>query len=635
MSILDKIFGKRLASGADRRETLSIMTGVPALGLDALSSSAYGPEAALMVLLPLGLLGLDYFFVISLLIVATLIILYLSYQQTTAAYPSGGGAYIVASDNLGKKAGLWAAVALLIDYLLNVAVGISAGVGVVVSVIPMLHPYILELCLFVLAMLAIINLRGTRESGFAFVIPVIIFIICISAAIFMGLFQTWKTHGHPLEVIVQQSLPDQTRDIGIWILLGAFANGLTAMTGVEAVSNAVPLFRKPSVKNAQWTLTIIVGVLALFLVGLGYLCPRYHISAMNEIEPGYKTILSQLISAVFGEGVFYYISIASIFIVLTYSAQTSFVGFPRVCRLLAEDDFLPHFFADKGRRLVYSAGIIILAIFSGLLLIAFKGITFHLIPLFAVGAFTAFLFSQIGMIVHWHRRRTNKLNYIKLFFNGLGAITTAVALMIIITVKFSEGAWVVVILAPILVALCVQIRRHYRRIHREIDHPLKLHTLKLKKPIVLIPIKRLDRVAEKALEMGMLISDDVTAINVSGIKDDDNHPLRQSWKEIVGGPSKEINYKKNSLETNRVIPKLEIIECPYREIYKPILQFVKKIRKTHPNRIIAIIIPVLVEPHWYEYLLHNIYATGLRAFLFLARDQKTIIVDVPWYLREK
>ncbi len=626
MSFFDKILGRRLASRAHKKQELTTMTGVPALGLDALASTAYGPEAALMILLPLGIVGAHYFFFITIAIVATLITLYFSYRQTAAAYPGGGGAYIVASDNLGKTAGLWAAIALLLDYLLNVAVGISAGIGAIVSAIPILQPYTLLLCLFVLLMLTILNLRGIRESGLALVIPTFVFVACIGISVVLGLIHTWQSGGHPHPVIAPPIFSlSGSATVSIWLLLGAFANGLTAMTGVEAVSNAVPLFRKPRIKNAQWTLTIIVGILGLFLLSLGYLCPAYHIIAMDESQSGYQTILSQFVAAVAGKGVFYYFSIISIFIVLTYSAQTSFADFPRVCRLLAEDNFLPHFFAERGRRLVFSLGIIVLAIFSAVLLIIFKGITYNLIPLFAVGAFSAFLFSQTGMVVHWFRKGDRHAR-LKLFFNALGAVTTAIALIIIITTKFIDGAWMVVIVAPLLAWLLIKIRRHYKKIARTIGKPLELQVSKLR-PLVIIPIRGWDCVAEKAVRFGLILSDDVTAVHVQSEKDNDNsQQLKKLWAEKIEKPTKAVG---------SAVPHLEIIYSPHRRIYKPILNFVKKIKREKPNRLIAIVIPELVEPHWYELLLHNIRAAGLRTLLFLERDQRTVVITIPWYLHER
>lgn len=625
MSFINKILGRPIASGASKKESLSIMTAIPALGLDALSSTAYGPEAALAILLPLGIVGLHYFFFISCGVVATLLFLYFSYRQTIAAYPNGGGAYIVASDNLGLRAGLWAAVALMLDYLLNVAVGISAGVGALVSAIPALQPYTLTLCLSVLLMLTILNLRGIRQTGFMLIVPTLIFVTCIVIAILIGLFNAWQFGGNPHPIIAPPSAPPITTTVSMWLLLGAFANGLTAMTGVEAVSNAVPLFSKPTVKNAQLTLTVIVAILGLFLLALGYLCPTYHIIAMDETQPGYQTILSQLVAAVAGKNVFYYTAIISIFLVLMYSAQTSFTDFPRVCRLLAEDHFLPHVYADQGSRLVYSQGIIVLAILSAILLIVFEGITFKLIPLFAVGAFSAFLFSQTGMIIYWLRHKHDKGAHVKLVVNTLGAVATAVALMIITAEKFIDGAWIIVVIAPLLVLLFTQTRKHYKRITREINKPLKLQVHNLKPPVVIIPIHGWNRVAEKAVRFGLMLSDDVTALHVKIDQYEDNDRLKKIWIEKVVNPSK---------AANSAIPKLEIVSSPYRQIYKPILSFVKKMKCKKPDRLIAVVIPELVEPHWYEYILHNLHATGLRTRLFLERDQRTVVMTTPWYLHK-
>ncbi|EEZ95677.1 putative membrane protein [Legionella longbeachae D-4968] len=548
--------------------------------------------------------------------------LYFSYLQTAAAYPEKGGAYIVASENLGKKYGLGAAISLILDYLLNVTVGISAGVAAIVSAVPSLHPYTLVLCLAILLMLTVINLRGLRETGTLFLIPVVIFIICMIITIVIGVFDVWSNGGTTHTNMSSRILTNHTGKLTFWMCLTALAYGLTAMTGVEAVSNAVSLFRKPTVRNAQWTLTIIVGTLALFLIFIGYLCPAYQIMAMNQNQPGYQTILSQLVEATTGKGVFYYISIISIFIVLAYSAQTSFSGFPRICRLLAEDNFLPHFFAERGRRLVFSVGIVILAIFSAVILIAFKGITNNLIPLFAVGSFSAFLFSQSGMVVYWLRQGNKKISY-KLVINALGALITAIALLIIIITKFLEGAWIIIVLAPTLAFLMHRIKLHYKKIAHEIKNPIKINLNSLKPPIVIIPIQGLDLIAEKAIQFGMLLSEDITAVFIDAGYEDVQE-LKKLWHEKIEIPAEKADKK---------TPKLEIIKSPYRRIYKPLLNFVSKVRKERKNDLIAIIIPELIEPKWYEYLLHNIHATGLRALLFLEREPRIIVITIPWYLR--
>jgi amino acid transporter len=438
-SLFDKIFGRALKSSERRKQELSVVTGVPVLGLDALSSVAYGPEAALTILIPAGLVGLRFMPMITGSILVLLAILYVSYRQTIAAYPNGGGAYIVAKENLGARFGLVAGAALLLDYMLNVAVGISAGVAVVVSAVPVLHHYQLALCLFVLVFLTLLNLRGVRESGFVFTLPVFAFVGCVGGAVIIGLARAWLSGGHPAPVEALPKVPQATQAVSAWLLLRGFASGCTAMTGIEAVSNGVPLFAKPRVSNARWTLTVIVVVLGALLLAVAWLCPIYHVSAMDQRQPGYQTILSQLIVAATGSGVFYYVSIASILIILTFSANTSFAGFPRVCRLLTEDEYLPPSFANRGRRLVFTQGISALAVISGLILIGFGGITEKLIPLFAIGAFSAFTLSQAGMVGHWLRKR-GRGAHVSMFINFTGAICTGIALVVIILAKFTEGA---------------------------------------------------------------------------------------------------------------------------------------------------------------------------------------------------
>jgi amino acid transporter len=622
MSLADIILGRPLATTEEHKEELTVVTGVPVLGLDALASTGYGPEAALIVLLPAGLAGLRQFPIIMIAIVLKLASLYLSYQQTAAAYPNGGGAYVVAKENLGIRAGLWAAISLLIDYLLNVAVGIAAGVGAVVSAIPALHPYTLPLCLVVLATLTIINLRGVRESGLVFIVPVFAFIACLGVVMALGLIRIWFGDG-PDPVVPPPPIPEATQNVTTWLLLTSFANGCTAMTGIEAVSNGVPLFREPKVRNALRTLTVIAATLGLFLLGLAYLCPAYRIVAMDERQPGYQNILSQLVAAVTGKGAFYYLALASIFVVLTYSAQTSFADFPRVCRLLAEDRFLPSAFAKRGRRLVFTHGIVVLTLLSGLLLVVFGGITDSLIPLFAVGAFSAFLFSQVGMVVHWLRQRSSSVR-VNLAYNALGAATTSVALVIIVVAKFLEGAWMTIVAAPMAALLLQKVQRHYEKVDREIERPIQFKPQQLQPPAVIVPIDGVNRVTEQALEAAVLLSDDVTALHVS-IENDDKERLQDLWTKYVDRPARAVNISP---------PRLVIVDSPYRRVYEPILSFVNKTKSEKPGRLIAVLIPELAQPKWYETLLHNVYGAGLKTMLYLKCGDRTMVIYVPWYLRE-
>lgn len=622
MSLGDVILGRPLTTAEETKEELSVVTGVPVLGLDALASTGYGPEAALTVLLPLGVLGLRYFPFIVIAIVVKLATLYFSYRVSQAEYPNGGGAYVVAKDNLGIGAGLWAAISLLLDYLLNVAVGIAAGVGAIVSAIPALHPYTLPVCLAVLATLTIINLRGVRESGLVFVAPVFVFIACIAVALALGFVRLWWAGG-PQPIVPPPPLPPPAREASTWLLLTTFANGCTAMTGIEAVSNGVPLFREPKVRRAHHALTVIALVLSLFLLGLAFLCPAYRIGAMDEQQPGYQTILSQLVAAVAGRGVFYYVALGSIFVVLTYSAQTSFADFPRVCRLLAEDCFLPSAFAKRGRRLVFSYGILLLSGLSALLLIAFGGITDRLIPLFAVGAFGAFLFSQAGMVVHWLRRRGQGVG-VKLAYNGIGAVTTAAVLIVIIAAKFVEGAWMVVLVAPGAAFLLHKIRRHYQKIEREVEQPLPLRARALHPPVAIVPVESFNRVARKALEFALSLSDDVIGVHIS-VEDDDKQHLGRLWKDYVAMPA---------AASGVTIPRLVCIDSPYRRVHEPMVEFVEKIKGENPDRLIAVVLPELADSRWRDGLLHNVFGAALKTALSVKADNRVALVYVPWHLRD-
>jgi len=697
MSLLETVLGRPLASSEASKEKLSVPTGVPVLGFDALSSVAYGPEAALSVLAVVSVAGLRYLPVITLTILALLALLFLSYLQTIAAYPNGGGSYTVAKENLGTQAGLFAAAALMVDYTLNVAVGISAGVAALVSALPSLHPYTLGLCLIALLILTLVNLRGVRTSGTVFELPAILFVCCIGAAILLGLAHTIHSHGNPQAIVPPPALPSGTaQGVGLWLLLRAFANGCTAMTGVEAVSNGVPLFTEPRVFNARMTLTVIVILLGVLLIGTAYLCPIYHIGAMDQSKPGYQTVLSMLVGAAAGHGTFYYISMASILMILIFSANTSFADFPRVCRLLARDGFLPHSFAERGSRLVFTAGILVLATFSGVILIAFGGITELLIPLFAVGAFTAFTLSQAGMVVHWKRKGGNRSGLSSLV-NGFGATATGITLIIIVTAKFVEGAWITLLIIPAMMLLFHRVRDHYVKIDREIGAPVKLAASDVPSLSVIIPIQGWNRLAEKALLVAMAMSDDITAVHIQtddgeageagetstgeGDERGDKRTrkgARANLRSSAGGRNRMPPVKKNGQEkaensrppassresTNgdecsepqceeeqlrrlwaenveaparaakRPVPCLEIIRSPYRQVRKPIVEFVKKHGGHSSDHIVAVLVPELVEPHWHQYLLHNQSIALLRAEL-IRQKRHIIVVHVPWRLNRR
>src|SRR5271170_972671 len=466
MQVLDLLFGKPLATSDERGEHVGPAAGIPIFGLDALSSAAYGPEAALTLLIPLGLLGVHLIVPITTAIIILLVIVFFSYRQTIEAYPQGGGSYTVATENLGKGPGLLAAAALMIDYILTAAVGISAGVGALISAVPSLQKHTLLLCLAILVILTIINLRGVHDTGVAFMIPTYLFLATLLIVIAVGLFHTLASGGHPVPVVTPPKLPPATAAISLWLILKVFASGCTAMTGVEAVSNGVMAFREPTTKNAQKTLTIIIALLILLLAGIAFLCHAYGVGATDPEGSGYQSVLSQLIGAVMGRGVFYYISIGSILLVLALSANTAFADFPRLTRAIALNDYLPHVFVIRGRRLLYTQGVYALVFLTGSLLVLFGGVTDRLIPLYAIGAFLAFTLSQAGMVAHWWKNRVPGWTA-RMIVNGVGAFATGVTLLVVLVAKFAAGAWVTALLIPILIAIMAKVKRHYIGVDKE------------------------------------------------------------------------------------------------------------------------------------------------------------------------
>jgi amino acid transporter len=621
MGLANWLLGRPLATAESEEHKITVWGGIPILGLDALSSAAYGPEAALTVLLPLGAMGLTYAAPIVGLILALLTILYFSYRQTMHAYPSGGGSYIVAKSNLGTTAGLFAAAALLLDYVLTVAVGISAGVGALISAIPSLHEHILGLCMGVLVLVTIVNLRGVKDAGVVFFVPTYLFIVSLLGVIVYGIFQSVTHSGHPQPVQSAAAMPTATMGVGIWLLLRAFASGCTAMTGVEAVSNGIQAFAEPRVKYAQKTLAAIVIILGLLLAGIAYLSGAYHIGATDPNSPAYQSVISQLVSAIAGRGVIYYVTLFSVIAVLALSANTGFADFPRLCHLIAEDEFLPHFFAVRGRRLVFSAGILILALMCAALLIAFGGITDRLIPLFAIGAFLAFTLSQAGMVAHWWKIREKGWK-VSLGINGLGAICTGITLVVVMAAKFTEGAWITVLLIPLLVLMFYWIRKHYHRVDAETAYDRPINLAGLKPPLVLVPIKNWDSISEPAIRFAMTICSDVLAIHVVD-EEDESGELKEHWEKFVAGPIE---------KTGRPVPKLKIVHSPYRRFIQPILDNVRELREANPNRVIAVVVPELVKSNWFHYPLHNQRANILKAVLLFSGGKDVVVINVPWYL---
>jgi amino acid transporter len=621
MGLVNVLFGRPLASTEDQGQRITPAQGIPTFGLDALSSAAYGPEAALTVLLPLGLAGVRYVIPLTAAIILLLTIVYFSYRQTIAAYPSGGGSYTVARENLGQRAGLLAGAALMIDYLLNVAVGISAGIGALVSALPSLQKYTLTLCLVVLAILTIVNLRGVSEAGTAFIGPTYLFVGTLGIVIVVGLYQVVASGGHPRPVVEPPHLPAATGAVGLWLLLRAFASGCTALTGVEAVSNGVQAFREPVVPAARKTLATIVAILIALLAGIAALMYYYGITATDPGQPGYQSVLAMATAAVAGKGVFYGFTMFSVLLVLCLSANTSFADFPRLCRAVALDDYLPHGLAARGRRLVYSEGIWALAIFAAALLILFGGVTDRLIPLFAVGAFLAFTLSQAGMVAHWRRAAREAGSFRNMLINGLGAVATGITVLVVVAAKFTQGAWVVVLLMPAALLLMAWVHRHYRKVARELEAKGSCIAPGQQPPIVIVPMEAWNAATQKALRFAMTLSPEVQAVHVTCEGDDS---IIEEWRSVVEQPAR---------EAGTPVPQLITLCSPYRMVLKPVVEHVLKVEKENRHRMVAVVVSVMVERHWYHYFLHNQRGAVLNALLLLRGDRRINIVSVPWYLQ--
>lgn len=622
MTVVDVILGKRLATSDERGEQIGTTAGIPIFGLDALSSAAYGPEAALTLLIPLGAAGVAYIVPVSLSIIALLVIVYFSYRQTIAAYPGGGGSYTVASENLGTFPGLLAGAALMLDYVLVVAVGISAGVGALISAAPQLQSHTTVICLVILVIITTVNLRGVREAGIFFMVPTYAFLGSLLVAIVIGISKSALASGHPVPVVAPPNVARAAAaSVSLWLLLQVFSNGCTAMTGVEAVSNGVRAFREPTVRNAQRTLTVIIGLLIILLAGIAYLVWAYGIQATDPGLPGYQSMLSMLVAAVTGRGWFYYFTIGTVLVILSLSANTAFADFPRLCKAVAQNGFLPHSFGFRGRRLVYSQGIFVLAVLSAILLVMFRGVTDNLIPLFAIGAFLAFTLSQAGMVGHWRRVGGPGARH-SILINGLGAFATGVTLVVVLVAKFRSGAWVSVLLIAGMMATMLWVRHHYELVARETEMITPLDVEYLGPPIVIVPIHAWTTISQRALQFALTLSPEVHAVHVG--MEDETAELRDDWKRLVQDPV---------AKAGGTPPTLVTLPSPYRLVLKPILEYVLQTEEQNPGRQIAVIVPELVERHWYHYPLHNQRAEMLKAFLLIKGSRNIVLINVPWYIR--
>jgi amino acid transporter len=634
-------------------ERLTKKTALAVFSSDALSSTAYATEQILLVLAAAYMVGQTQAFSrvvpITIGIATLLVIVAISYRQTIHAYPSGGGAYIVAKDNLGTIPGLIAAASLLVDYILTVSVSVAAGVAAITSTLvgtrlAWLDNHRVAFCIFFIAFVAIANLRGVRESGALFAGPTYAFIVSFLFMIAYGLVRVYlhpEIVPPPNDVDLKIAEGYHTQYLSLFLLLGAFSNGCAALTGIEAISNGVPAFKQPESDNAAKTLTWMAALLATMFIGTSVMAYLYHIHPHEH-----ETVISQFGRIIFTGylGWFYYLVQITTAAILVLAANTSFADFPRLSSLLARDRFLPRQFANRGDRLVFSNGIVLLAVFSAILVWAFRGDTSRLIPLYAVGVFLSFTLSQSGMIVHWWREgkslkamrasavqnevndaasvdrkslaevaRLEKGSHWRksLVINGVGALATFVVLMVFIATKFIHGAWIVVVLVPLLVLMFLRIHRHYFDVAQQLSTEGLAHL----RPIhhqVIVPISGLHRGVIAALEYAKSIAPHhVTAVYVN-LDDETTQKLREKWQEWGSGVN------------------LVVVASPYRSLLRPLLNYVDRVKRSSQGEIVTIVLPEFVPARWWQNLLHNQNTLFLKGALLFKRG--VVVINVPYHL---
>jgi len=609
-TLRDLLMGPPLPTRDLDTERLNKIRALAAFSPDALSSIAYANQEIYLGLVVAGAAGLVYSWPIALVIVGLLAIVTLSYNQTIPNYPKGGGSYTVAHENLGSTLGLIAAAALLIDYILTAAVSLTAGVAALTSAFPQLWDYRVAVSLVILLVITLANLRGVREAGTVMAIPVYLFLGCYLVMIAYGLYIAGVEGPGDLAT----TAPSPLVPVTTVLLLHTFASGCTALTGVEAISNGIPAFKPPSTRNAQKTLNVMGVLMGILFAGtIGLTVYLGVVTGTNE------TILSALARRIFGTGPLYYLIQIATLLILSVAANTSYNGFPRLASVLAHDRYLPNQFVHLGDRLVFSNGIMILALLTGFLIFAFQGDSHALVPLFAVGAFLAFTLSQAGMVAHWLRERGWNWQ-LKAFINGLGAATTLVALLIIAVNKFRDGAWIVIFLIPLLVVIFRQIKLHYNEVASELTlHGLPPSLKPPPDPRIVIPISGVHRGVINAVLYARSISAQVTAVYVE-TNPELTEKVRKAWQEW-----------------GQDVP-LVVIPSPYRSLIGPLLDFLDEMDREHNDGELAtVLLPEFVPVRWWHHLLHNQTATLMRLALLYNRRKfgyTRAIIEVPFHLRK-
>lgn len=596
------LIGRPMKISEIEGEKLGKLKALAVLSSDALSSVAYGTEQILIVLMAAGYTAVWYSIPISLSVLGLLLILILSYRQTIFSYPSGGGAYIVAMDNLGVSTGLLAGGSLLVDYILTVAVSSSAGTDAITSAFPVLHEHRVLIALVMITVLTIMNLRGVTESASVLAIPVYLFVIAIFVLIVSGIikYAAGGIEAHPPEFGAAVS------NISLFLLLKAFSSGCSALTGVEAVSNAIPNFRKPAERNAAATLVMMGSILGAMFIGISLLAYWYGIAPDPK-----KTVVSQIAETTFGRGMLYYAIQGVTALILFLAANTAYSAFPLLAFMLAKDKYMPHAFMVRGDRLGFSNGIIFLGVFSALLVIFFKGDTENLIPLYAVGVFIPFTLSQLGMMLRWLRLKPQGWLF-RLTVNTIGMLTTLSICLIFIITKFSQ-VWMIFIFLPIVMYIFNRIHRHYLNTADQLRINMATDKLIIKGSTIVVPVAGVTRVVRNSLSYAKSLTDNVVAVYV-GFTDEDIDRMEQKWAEWNPGV------------------RLITLRSSYRSIVRPILKFIETVEwKTADTDHITVLIPQFITKHWWHNILHNQSSLLLRAYLFNQKD--VVIATVPYHLQ--
>ena len=602
------LIGRPISTEQEGHERLTKVKALAIFSSDNISSSAYGPEEIMRVLAVAGTGALTLTLPLAALITVMLAVVTISYRQTIRAYPQGASAYIVASNNLGATVGILAAAALLIGYVVTVAVSVSAGVAALTSIMPELFVHRVLIGVGVVALLMLGNLRGIRESGTIFMIPTYAYIVVLLSIIGYGVVRTVTGTVEPFEAPASwAAVTEGSQALGLFLILRAFSQGAVALTGVEAISDGVPAFKAPEWQNARTTLTWAAVVFATLFLGIAYLVTTLRIVPDPNEE---QTVLSLLVRHLTGDGAVLVIAQIATVLILILAANTSFADFPRLSSFLARDSYLPRQFAFRGERLAFTTGIVALSAMAAGLIWGFGAKVSALIPLYTLGVFVAFTLSQTGMLVRWWRRREPGWRY-GLLINGLGAATTAVVTVVVGTSNFLNGAWLVIVLVPLLMLLLFGIHSHYVRL----EAALRLDRIPeakevAAKPIVIVPIARLDRPALQAIAFANSISDEAVAVHVT------NDPetaasIRQRWPSWASSTE------------------LVIVESPYRALIGPLLAYMDALQTQAPDRPILVVLNEVVPRHWWENLLHNQTALRLKLRLFARRN--TIVADVPYH----